>query len=148
MCSNYKYFGSSLIAYCDEGYHLTNDVVIYSTVSFPEYKHSSYDTRNVVFLDKKKFNEMRLHITYAQNCSKDAFYALTGHSGMLDVISSVLEIKMVIENAYLYTLAQYTWGMAFLNSNVTIVTLKGQYVAGLCEYVRDGFVFNYSNINM
>lgn len=148
VCSNYKYFKTSLIVYCDEGYHLTNDVVIYGTVSFPEQKHPGYDTRNVIFLDKNNFTEIRLNITYAQNCSKNAFYALTGHSGKLSVTSSVLELDMTVEGAYLYTLAQYTWGMTFLDSKLTISTRKGQYVAGLCEYVRDSIVFNYTDLNM
>lgn len=38
--------------------------------------------------------------------------------------------------------------MTFLDSNITVSARKGKYVAGLCEYVRDGFVFNYTNINM
>lgn len=84
------------MVYCDEGYHLTNDVVIYSTVSFPEQQRHGFNTRNVIFLDKKNFNEMRLNITFAQNCSQNAFYALTGHSGALSIVSSMLELEMVV----------------------------------------------------
>ena len=55
---------------------------------------------------------------------------------------------MVIENAHLYALAQYAWKMTFLDSNLTINALAGRQVAGLCEYIRDNFVLNYTDVNM